>query len=159
MAPETTRGRHGFIHPTGISGVMEKASLSLIVRDFTEDGLKHKEALLEKIVREVIEGYPGSDYTFTVKEQYRNMKVVLDRHPEIVDYAMEAVRRAGMTPVRRSIRGGTDGSRLSFMGLPCANIFAGGHAFHSPLEFVSSQDMEKAVTTIVELARIWEERA
>ncbi|MGO4705117.1 peptidase T [Microvirga sp. 2MCAF38] len=159
MAPETTKGRDGFIHPTGISGVMEKANLSFIIRDFTEDGLKHKEVLLEKITKEVMGGYPGSSYTFTVKEQYRNMKVVLDRHPEIVDYAVEAIRRAGMTPVRGSIRGGTDGSRLSFMGLPCANIFAGGHAFHSPLEFVSSQDMEKAVKTIVELAKLWEERA
>lgn len=159
QAPETTRGRDGFIHPTGISGVMEKSNLSFIVRDFTEEGLKTKEALLEKITREVMAGYPGSSYTFTVKEQYRNMKVVLDRHPEIVEYAVEAIRRAGMEPVRGSIRGGTDGSRLSFMGLPCPNIFAGGHAFHSPLEFVSSQDMEKAVKTIVELARLWEERA
>ncbi|MDP8919719.1 MAG: peptidase T, partial [Pseudomonadota bacterium] len=159
MAPETTKGRDGFIHPTGVSGVMEKANLSFIIRDFTEEGLKSKEALLEDITKQVMEGYPGSSYTFTVKEQYRNMKVVLDRNPEIVDYAVEAIRRAGMTPVRGSIRGGTDGSRLSFMGLPCANIFAGGHAFHSPLEFVSSQDMEKAVTTIVELAKLWEERA
>ena len=138
---------------------MEKANLSFIIRDFTEEGLKSKEALLERITREVMEAYPGSSYTFTVKEQYRNMKVVLDRHPEIVEYAMEAINRAGVTPVRGSIRGGTDGSRLSFMGLPCANIFAGGHAFHSPLEFVSSQDMEKAVMTIVELAKLWEERA
>jgi tripeptide aminopeptidase len=159
MAPETTKDRDGFIHPTGVSGVMEKADLSFIIRDFTEDGLKSKEALLESITKEVMEDYPGSSYTFTVKEQYRNMKIVLDNHPEIIDYAMEAIRRAGMTPVRGSVRGGTDGSRLSFMGLPCANIFAGGHAFHSPLEFVSRQDMEKAVTTIVELARLWEERA
>jgi len=159
MAPETTRGRDGFIHPTGVSGVMEKATLSFIIRDFTEDGLKQKEALLENVTREVMKNYPGSSYTFTVKEQYRNMKVVLDRHPEIVEYAVEAIRRAGMEPVRGSIRGGTDGSRLSFMGLPCPNIFAGGHAFHSPLEFVSSQDMDKAVKTIIELARLWEERA
>ncbi|MCB5175225.1 peptidase T [Microvirga lenta] len=159
MAPETTTGRDGFIHPTGMSGVMEKAYLSLIVRDFTEEGLKAKEALLERIVKEVLGAYPGSGYTFTLKEQYRNMKTVLDRHPEIVENAVEAIRRAGMNPVRGSIRGGTDGSRLSFMGLPCANIFAGGHAFHSPLEFVSSQDMDRAVRTIVELARIWEERA
>jgi tripeptide aminopeptidase len=159
MAPETTTGRDGFIHPTGISGVMEKADLSFIVRDFTEEGLKTKEALLEQITEEVMRSYPGSTYTFTVKEQYRNMKEVLDRHPEIVEHAVEAIRRAGMDPVRGSIRGGTDGSRLSFMGLPCANIFAGGHAFHSPLEFVSSQDMEKAVNTIVELAKLWEERA
>jgi len=159
MAPETTMDRDGFIHPTGVSGVMEKAHLSFIIRDFTENGLKAKEALLERITQEVMAEYPGSGYTFTVKEQYRNMKVVLDRHPEIVEHAMEAIRRAGMNPKRGSIRGGTDGSRLSFMGLPCANIFAGGHAFHSPLEFVSSQDMEKAVRTIIELAKLWEERA
>jgi len=159
MTPETTKDRDGFIHPTGLSGVMEKANLSFIIRDFTEEGLKAKEELLQKIAQEVMAGYPGSSYTFTVKEQYRNMKLVLGKHPEIVDYAVEAISRAGMEPVRGSIRGGTDGSRLSFMGLPCANIFAGGHAFHSPLEFVSSQDMEKAVKTIVELAKLWEERA
>jgi tripeptide aminopeptidase len=138
---------------------MEKTNVSLIIRDFTEEGLKAKEALLEDITKDVMKDYPGSSYTFTVKEQYRNMKVVLDKNPEIVEYAVEAIRRAGMDPVRGSIRGGTDGSRLSFMGLPCPNIFAGGHAFHSPLEFVSSQDMDKAVMTIVELARLWEERA
>jgi tripeptide aminopeptidase len=159
MAPETTKDRDGFIHPVGLSGVMEKASLSFIIRDFTEDGLKSKEAILEDITREVMKDYPGSGYTFTVKEQYRNMKIVLDRHPQIVEHAVEAIRRAGMTPVHGSIRGGTDGSRLSFMGLPCANIFAGGHAFHSPLEFVSCQDMERAVKTLIELARVWEERS
>ncbi|MBB4576347.1 peptidase T [Rhizobium lentis] len=159
LAPETTEGKQGFIHPVGVTGSMEKASLSFIIRDFTEAGLVEKEAMLETIVKEVMSAYPGSTYHFQVSEQYRNMKTVLDRHPEIVENALEAVRRAGMTPVRGSIRGGTDGSRLSFMGLPCPNIFAGGHAFHSPLEWVSRQDMEKAVATIVELAKIWEERA
>ena len=159
MAPETTKGKDGFIHPTGVSGSMEKATLSLIIRDFTEEGLAAKEALLEEITREVMAGYPGSGYRFTVRQQYRNMKNILDQHPEVVENAVEAVRRAGMTPIRGSIRGGTDGSRLSYMGLPCPNIFAGGHAFHSPLEWVSSQDMQKAVDTIVELARLWEERA
>lgn len=159
IAPETTEGKEGFIHPTGVTGSMEKAALSFIIRDFTDDGLATKEAMLEALVKDVMAGYPGSSYTFTVRQQYRNMKSVLDRHPEIVDNAVEAVRRAGMVPVRGSIRGGTDGSRLSFMGLPCANIFAGGHAFHSPLEWVSRQDMERAVKTLVELAKIWEERA
>lgn len=159
LSPETTEGREGFVHPTALSGSMEKASISLIVRDFTDQGLAAKEKMLEDIVKDVMTAYPGSTYAFTVKEQYRNMKVVLDRHPEIVENALEAVRRAGMEPVRGSIRGGTDGSRLSFMGLPCPNIFAGGHAFHSPLEWVSRQDMEKAVKTIVELARVWEEKA
>ncbi|ABC93689.1 aminopolypeptidase protein (plasmid) [Rhizobium etli CFN 42] len=159
VAPETTEGKQGFIHPVGVTGSMEKASLSFIIRDFTDEGLVQKEAMLETIVKQVMSAYPGSSYHFQVTEQYRNMKTVLDRHPEIVENALEAVRRAGMTPVRGSIRGGTDGSRLSFMGLPCPNIFAGGHAFHSPLEWVSRQDMEKAVATIVEVAKIWEERA
>ncbi|MBX4940491.1 peptidase T [Rhizobium binae] len=159
VAPETTEGKQGFIHPVGVTGSMEKASLSFIIRDFSEEGLAEKEAMLQAIVKEVMAAYPGSTSHFQVTEQYRNMKTVLDRHPEIVENALEAVRRAGMTPVRGSIRGGTDGSRLSFMGLPCPNIFAGGHAFHSPLEWVSRQDMEKAVKTIVELARVWEERA
>jgi tripeptide aminopeptidase len=158
-APETTEGRQGFVHPTGVAATMEQATINLIVRDFRDEGLAEKEAMLEAVVREVMEAYPGSSYSFEVTEQYRNMKAVVGRHPEIVDNALEAIRRAGMEPYRGAIRGGTDGSRLSFMGLPCPNIFAGGHAFHSPLEWVSSQDMEKAVKTLVELARVWEERA
>nr|WP_249127476.1 peptidase T [Bradyrhizobium lablabi] len=158
-SPETTEGKEGFLHPVGISGALEKARIDFIVRDFTEDGLKQKEALLERIVRDVMKDYPRSTYKFEVRQQYRNMKQVIDRHPEIVDYAVEAIRRAGLRPVKESIRGGTDGSRLSFMGLPCPNIFAGEHAFHSRLEWVSRQDMEKAVQTIVHLAMIWEERA
>jgi tripeptide aminopeptidase len=158
-SPETTEGRQGFLHPIGISGALEQVTLSFIVRDFDEAGLKEKEALLEGIVRDVIKAYPRSTYRMEVKEQYRNMKRVIDRHPDIVDNAVEAIRRAGLTPVRGSIRGGTDGARLSFMGLPCPNIFAGEHAFHSRLEWVSRQDMEKAVQTIVHLAMIWEERS
>jgi tripeptide aminopeptidase len=103
--------------------------------------------------------FPHSSYRMQIKPQYRNMKQVLDAHPEIIDNAMEAVRRAGVEPIKGSIRGGTDGSRLSFMGLPCPNIFAGEHAFHSRTEWVSVQDMEKAVQTIVHLAMVWEERA
>jgi tripeptide aminopeptidase len=158
-SPETTEGREGFLHPIGLSGTLEKATLGLIVRDFTDEGLREKEALLERIVKEVMLDFPRSTWRLDVKQQYRNMKQVIDRHPEIVDHAMEAIRRAGLIPVRTSIRGGTDGSRLSFMGLPCPNIFAGEHAFHSRLEWVSRQDMEKAVQTIVHLAMIWEERA
>jgi tripeptide aminopeptidase len=158
-SPETTEGREGFLHPTNISGTLEAANLGFIVRDFTEDGLREKEALLESIVQDVMRKFPRSTYRMEVRPQYRNMKQIIDRHPEIVDYAIEAIRRAGLTPVRASIRGGTDGSRLSFMGLPCPNIFAGEHAFHSRLEWVSRQDMEKAVQTIVHLAMIWEERA
>ena len=158
-SPETTEGREGFLHPIGLSGTLEAATLGLIVRDFTEEGLREKETLLENIVKEVMADYPRSTSRIEIKQQYRNMKQVIDRHPEIVDYAVEAIGRAGLNPVKTSIRGGTDGSRLSFMGLPCPNIFAGEHAFHSRLEWVSRQDMEKAVQTIVHLAMIWEERA
>jgi tripeptide aminopeptidase len=158
-SPETTSGREGFLHPTNVNGTLESATLQFIVRDFSEQGLKQKESLLEDIVRDVIKDYPRSSYRIEIKEQYRNMKVVLDRHPEVIANAIEAIRRAGLKPVKSSIRGGTDGSRLSFMGLPCPNIFAGEHAFHSRLEWVSVQDMEKAVQTIVHLAMIWEERA
>jgi tripeptide aminopeptidase len=158
-SPETTEGKQGFLHPIGISGALEQTTIGFIVRDFTVAGLKEKEALLERIVKDVMKDYPRSTYRMEVKEQYRNMKEVIDRHPETVEYAVEAIRRAGLTPERNSIRGGTDGSRLSFMGLPCPNIFAGEHAFHSRLEWVSRQDMEKAAETIVHLAMIWEERA
>jgi tripeptide aminopeptidase len=158
-SPETTEDKEGFLHPISISGALEQTMIGFIVRDFTVAGLKEKEALLERIVKDVMKRYPRSTYRLEVKEQYRNMKEVIDRHPQTVEYAMEAILRTGLKPVRASIRGGTDGSRLSFMGLPCPNIFAGEHAFHSRLEWVSRQDMEKAVETIVHLAMIWEERA
>jgi tripeptide aminopeptidase len=158
-SPETTEGREGFLHPIGITGSLESARIGFIVRDFTEAGLKHKEELLEAIVGDVMTEFPRSSASIEIKPQYRNMKEIVERHPEIVENAMEAIRRAGLTPVRGSIRGGTDGSRLSFMGLPCPNIFAGEHAFHSRLEWVSVQDMQAAVRTIVHLATIFEERA
>ncbi|MUO80929.1 peptidase T [Agrobacterium vitis] len=159
QTPETTEGRQGFIHPTDISGSMDEAHLKFIIRDFVDEGLAQKEARLEEITRDVMRDYPGSTYRFEVKQQYRNMKVVLDQVPMVMDNLEEAVRRVGLTPVLHSIRGGTDGSRLSFMGLPCPNIYTGGHAYHSPLEWISVQDMEVAVKTIVELTKVWEERA
>jgi tripeptide aminopeptidase len=158
-SPETTEGKQGFLHPVGIHGALEQATVSFIVRDFADDGLRQKEELLETTIKDVMKGFPRSSYRLEIKPQYRNMKQVIDRHPQLIDYAMEAIRRAGLEPVKTSIRGGTDGSRLSFMGLPCPNIFAGEHAFHSRLEWVSVQDMEKATQTIVHLAMIWEERA
>src|SRR5262249_26067233 len=158
-SPETTEGRQGFLHPVGISGALETTTLELIVRDFAETGLREKETLLEDIVKEVIRDFPRSTYRMEIRQQYRNMKRVIARHPEIIDNAVEAIRRAGLAPSKTAIRGGTDGSRLSFMGLPCPNIFAGEHAFHSRLEWVSRQDMEKAVQTIVHLVALWEERA
>ena len=158
-SPETTEGREGFLHPTDLRATLEGATLGLIVRDFAEDGLREKEALLRRIADEVMRDFPGSTCDLKIEPQYRNMKVVLDRYPQVTAHALEAIRRAGLTPRRTSIRGGTDGSRLSFMGLPCPNIFAGEHAFHSRLEWVSVQDMEKAVETIIHLAAIWEETA
>lgn len=156
--PETTEGREGFLHPVSVTSQLGEAKLQYIVRDFDDAGLRAKAELLEQTVRNVMRDFPRSSYRFEIKEQYRNMRVVLDQHPAIVDNAMEAVRRAGLEPVKGSIRGGTDGSRLSFMGLPCPNIFAGEHAFHSPLEWVSVQDMQAAVRTIVHLSALWEER-
>ncbi|GAA3852657.1 peptidase T [[Pseudomonas] carboxydohydrogena] len=159
LTPETTEGREGFLHPVGITGALEETTLHYIVRDFSVAGLKEKEALLERTVAEVMKEFPRSTYRIDIREQYRNMKEIVDRQPAIVEHAIEAIRRAGLKPERGSIRGGTDGSRLSFMGLPCPNIFAGEHAFHSRLEWVSVQDMEAAVRTIVHLAAIWEEQA
>jgi len=158
-SPETTEGREGFLHPTDLQATLDGATLGFIVRDFTEEGLREKEALLDTIAKDVMRDFPHSTCEIKFAEQYRNMKVVLDKHPQVTANAVEAIRRAGLTPKRTTIRGGTDGSRLSFMGLPCPNIFAGEHAFHSRLEWVSVQDMEKAVETIIHLATIWEEQA
>jgi len=158
-SPEATEEREGFLHPTDMQGTIEEARISFIVRAFDEQGLADREALLEATVAEVMREFPGSSYDLKITPQYRNMKKVLDQHPQVTANALEAIRRAGLQPRQTSIRGGTDGSRLSFMGLPCPNIFAGEHAFHSKTEWVSVQDMEKAVDTILHLAMIWEERA
>jgi tripeptide aminopeptidase len=159
LSPETTEGKEGFIHPVSINGTIERATVQFIIRDFEEEGLKTHETFLEDIVQRILKHYPKSGYEFIVTQQYRNMKNVLDQNPKIVEYALEAIRRAGLEPVLSSIRGGTDGSRLSYMGLPCPNIFAGEHAFHSKHEWVSVQDMQKAVDTIVHLCCIWEEKS
>ena len=158
-SPETTERKEGFIHPTSINGLLEKVVIKFIIRAFTNEGLVELEDKLKAVVKRILVNYPKSTMEFEVQEQYRNMKMVLDKHPQVTEFAMEAMRRSGLTPVQTSIRGGTDGSRLSFMGLPCPNIFAGEHAFHSKLEWVSIQDMNKAVETIVNLALIWEEKA
>ena len=158
LSPETTEEKQGFIHPTNIEGIQEKVTLGFIIRDFTVAGLHEKETYLKGILDQVLQQYPHSTADFEVIEQYRNMKEVLDNHPHVSEYVWEAIRRSGLTPLKRSIRGGTDGSRLSFMGLPCPNIFTGGHAFHSKLEWVSVQDMQKAVEVIVNLCQIWEEK-
>lgn len=159
LSPESTAGREGFVHPVSIQGGVDKARIEFIVRDFEDEKLKQHEDELEGIVLQIIDQFPGCTYKMEVKEQYRNMKQVLDRYPQIMEIGMEAIIRAGMEPIRRSIRGGTDGSRLSLMGLPCPNIFAGGHAFHGKQEWVSIQDMQKAVRTILHIAHLWEEKS
>ena len=159
LSPEGTENMQGFVHPVGISGHVETAEIDFIIRDFDEEQLKRHADVIRNIAGETLENFPGCSYELQVHEQYRNMKSVLNQHPKIVEYGMEAMRRAGLNARLCSIRGGTDGSRLSFMGLPCPNIFAGEHAFHSKQEWVSVQDMQKAVETILNLCMIWEERA
>lgn len=159
LSPEHTEGMQGFVHPVGIEGHVETASIDFIIRDFDEAKLADHVEVIRQTAREVLKKFPGSTFDIAVSQQYRNMKGVLDQHPQIVDYAMEAINRTGLTAKLCSIRGGTDGSRLSFMGLPCPNIFAGEHAFHSRHEWVSVQDMQKAVETILHLCMIWEERS
>lgn len=159
LSPETTEKREGFIHPVSMNGTIEKMVLKFIIRDFKESGLKKHEELLGELTKKILRNYKKSTHKFEVQHQYRNMKMILDKHPQVAGFAEEAIRRAGLKPKKDSIRGGTDGSRLSFMGLPCPNIFAGEHAFHSRQEWVSVQDMEKAVETIVNLCRVWEEKS
>jgi tripeptide aminopeptidase len=159
LSPESTELKEGFIHPVGISGNVEEAEARFILRAFNDDELAANGELLDATVQNIIEDFPNSTYELKITEQYRNMKQVLDQYPQIIEYGIEAIKRAGITPKQQSIRGGTDGSRLSFMGLPCPNIFAGEHAFHGKQEWASVQDMEKAVETIVNIAAIWEERA
>lgn len=158
MSPETTDGHEGFVHPYVVKASVETTSVRVLVRDFATAALKEKEAALEALAREAAAGYPGTRVEVAVEESYRNMKEVLDQHPAVVEHAREAIRRAGLEPRSHAIRGGTDGSRLSFMGLPTPNLFAGEHNFHSRLEWVSVQDMEKAVEVIVHLCRVWEEK-
>jgi tripeptide aminopeptidase len=159
LSPEGTQEMQGFVHPVNISGHVEQAEVDFIIRDFDDAKLADHANVIRKISEDVLKDYPGSSFELQTKEQYRNMKNVLDQHPHIVEYGMEAIRRAGLNAKLCNIRGGTDGSRLSFMGLPCPNIFAGEHAFHGKQEWVSVQDMEKAVQTILHLCMIWEEKA
>jgi tripeptide aminopeptidase len=156
-SPETTSDREGFFHPVRLSGTVEKAEMEFIVRDFYTQKLVQYEHYLQDKLEEIMARYPGAHRTFKVEEQYRNMKEILDNHPQVSAYARQAMERAGIDVINRSARGGTDGSRLSFMGLPCPNIFTGEMAYHGKHEFVSVQDMQKSVETIVHLAMIWEE--
>ena len=159
LSPETTDGYEGYVHPYQVDASVDRTSVRLLVRDFVTAGLKEKEAFVERLAREVIaptrSASAGSK--LPIEESYRNMREVLDRHPEVIARARVAIRRAGLEPIERPIRGGTDGSRLSFMGLPTPNLFTGEHNFHSRLEWTSRGEMEKAVEVIVGLSRVWAE--
>ncbi|MHA4893687.1 peptidase T [Pedobacter sp. PWIIR3] len=159
LSPESTEDKEGFIHPVSISGSVEQAEARFIIRAFDDEQLQANGEFLDATVQNIIEDYPNSTYTLKITEQYRNMKKVLDQFPQVIEIGIEAIKRTGVIPKRQSIRGGTDGSRLSFMGLPCPNVFAGEHAFHGKQEWASVQDMEKAVQTIINIAVIWEEKA
>ncbi len=159
LCPEATEGKEGFVHPIEMGGIAEKASIKFIVRDFTTEGLVEKENWLKQLTTEIVSQYKGARFEFEVVEQYRNMKNVLDQNPEIIANAQEAIKRAGLAVRMQSIRGGTDGSRLSFMGLPCANIFTGMQNIHGKKEWIGVKDMELSVKTLVHLVQIWEERS
>lgn len=159
LSPETTDGYEGYVHPYVVQAAVDRTSVKFLIRDFVTANLKEKESFLETLARATVADYPKASVEFKVEESYRNMREVLDRHPDVVENAKEAIRRAGLEVRMHPIRGGTDGSRLSFMGLPTPNLFAGEHNFHSRLEWISVRDMHKAVEVIVHLCRIWEERA
>jgi len=158
-SPETTEHKQGFVHPTAVNGIAEKATIQFIVRDFTRDGLQQHHVRLKKIAEETVARFPGATMEYVAAEQYRNMKEVLDGCPHVVSYAEEAIQRAGLTVKKESIRGGTDGSRFSYMGMPCPNIFTGMQNIHSKLEWIGTKDMARAAETIVHLAMIWEEKS
>lgn len=159
LSPETTEGKEGFIHPTDIYGSVEEATIEFIIRDFDTEKLREYGFIIQQISEMVLRKYPNSSATYTQTEQYRNMNEILVDHPECIDLAMEAMRLAGLKAETTSIRGGTDGSRLTFMGLPCPNIFAGEHAFHSKQEWVTVQDMQKATETVLYLVNLFVERS
>ena len=158
-SPETTEHREGFVHPVAVNGIAEKATLQFIVRDFTLNGLQQHHQRLKKIAEDVVARFPGTTMEYQAVEQYRNMKEVLDTYPQVAAYAETAIQRAGLTVKKESIRGGTDGSRFSYIGMPCPNIFTGMQNIHSKLEWIGTKDMAKAAETIVHLAMIWEEQA
>lgn len=159
LSPETTSGREGYVHPVSVNGNEELTTVKMIIRDFDTPKLKEYEELLKNLCQEAVEKFPGSSFEFEVIEQYRNMREVLDNHPQVVNYAVEAMKRLDIKPKMHPIRGGTDGSKLCFMGLPTPNIFAGEHSFHSKSEWVAKQDMEMAVRVIVEICKVWEENS
>jgi tripeptide aminopeptidase len=159
LSPETTEGREGYVHCVSLNGTEELTTVKFIVRDFRAEKLKEYEGLLQKLAAEAVSKFPGSRMDFEVSEQYRNMKEVLDKHPKVTAYAVEAMKSLGIKTKEHYIRGGTDGAKLCFAGIPTPNVFAGSQSYHSPLEFVAIQDMEMAVRMIVGIAQVWEEKS
>lgn len=159
LSPETTAGREGYVHCSQINGNETQAVLKFIIRDFRDEKLIEYEKFLKGLCEDVIKEFPGATYDFDIVNQYRNMKYVLEQHPMVELHAIEALKRLGIKPIQSAIRGGTDGSRLSYMGLPTPNLFAGGHNFHGFLEYVAIQDMYEAVKNIATIAEVWEEKA
>ena len=158
-SPETTEGKQGFVHPVSVNGISEKTTIQFIVRDFTRQGLREHHQKLKSIITDVVSKYPGASMEYVEQEQYRNMKEMLDKHPSVAQFAAEAIERSGLTVKKESIRGGTDGSRLSYMGLPCPNNFTGMQNIHSKLEWIGVNDMLKASESIVHLCQLWEEKS
>ncbi len=154
LSPETTAGREGFVHPTEVKGIADQCVVEFLIRDFQTAELGSKQQLLKELAQQVCDTHPGTRFSMEVKEQYRNMKEILDRHPHVVELARKAMEITGVKVKTECVRGGTDGSRLSFMGLPCPNIFAGEQAVHSRHEFICVQDMQKSVETLVHLVTI-----
>ncbi len=158
LSPETTEGREGYVHPVSLNGNEEETIVKFIIRDFIDEKLTEYENLLKELCETAVKDFPGSSFEFEIIEQYRNMKNILNQHPKVEQYAIEAMQRLGIKPIQSAIRGGTDGSRLSYMGLPTPNLFAGGHNFHAVTEYVAIQDMEASVKNIVTLIQLWEEK-
>jgi tripeptide aminopeptidase len=159
LCPETTEKREGFVHATNLTGNEESTTVKFIIRDFVTEKLSEYEEFLRDLAHKAVSEFPGAKLEFEVNEQYRNMKYILDKHPQVAEFAIEASKRLNIEPILSPIRGGTDGSRLSYMGLPTPNIYAGEHSFHSKLEWIAVQDMEMAVTNIITICQIWEEKA
>jgi tripeptide aminopeptidase len=155
LAPEVTEGLQGFVHPTDVKGGAEKAVVKLIVRDFNTAKLQEYQDLMQSILDKIMLSYPKASYEFKVTEQYRNMGEVLQHYPEVIKHAVTAIEQEGIKPISVPVRGGTDGSRLSFMGLPCPNLFTGEMALHSKHEYVSVQDMEKSVRVVLRMLQNW----